>query len=317
MINNFPKGNRVALCENEVEYNVSGLFLCADLVYKMIEMVNEKYDYRLPIKYMYGSPKVRWNGGRVLLKANDNSLDREIIEKEFEKAVEHKIIPLLTFSNTLLKEEDLHDDQCNCLLEIANEYEAQIIVSSEILERYIREKYPEMKIHASVIKTAFQEKRDCDYYDGLSRDYFSYVVHPDDNFDIGLLEKIEKRNAEIILNERCYYDCKIRKSHYESISREQLMLANNNYKHERFVDNCSAIPEIKQLAGNKRNVSLTVKEMCKMSEMGFKTFKIQGRTDSLYVYFFDLMRYTLENDMIFPNAYTTFLGCIDEYLKNK
>ena len=66
----LPKGKSAALCSEEVEYNVSGLFLCVDLLFKLFTMVEDKFEYRLPIKYIYGAPKVRWNGGRFILKSS-------------------------------------------------------------------------------------------------------------------------------------------------------------------------------------------------------------------------------------------------------
>lgn len=129
------------------------------------------------------------------------------------------------------------------------------------------------------------------------------------------MRNVKKENAEIILNERCNYLCQIRSAHYQSISREQIMQVNNSYKHERFMDACSAIPEIKQLSSKQRNISLTIDEVKKIASLGFRMFKIQGRTDSLYIYFFDLLRYTLENSIAFPTAYTIFSYCIEEYLK--
>ena len=311
----LPKGKSVALCSEEVEYNISGLFLCIDLLFKLLTMVEEKFEYRMPIKYIYGAPKVRWNGGRFILKSSCDNFTIKDIENEVKQVISHEITPLFTFSNTLLELEDLKDKKCNQILELINEYRAQVIVASELLRYYIQEKYPNIEIHASVIKTAFEEKRDVDYYEKLSQEYSNYVIHPDDNFNYGLLQNIRKENAEIILNERCNYLCKIRSAHYQSISKEQVMQANGNYKNEKFTDACSAVPEIKQLSSKQRNISLTTDEMKKIASLGFRLFKIQGRTDSLYVYFFDLLRYTLESSIAFPTAYTIFSYYIEEYLK--
>ena len=161
----LPKGKSVALCSEEVEYNISGLFLCIDLLFKLLTMVEEKFEYRMPIKYIYGAPKVRWNGGRFILKSSCDNFTIKDIENEVKQVISHEITPLFTFSNTLLELEYLKDNKCNQILELINEYRAQVIVASELLRYYIQEKYPNIEIHASVIKTAFEEKRDVDYYD--------------------------------------------------------------------------------------------------------------------------------------------------------
>lgn len=312
----FPKGLNASATGNCVEYNVAGLYLCTDLIFQMIEMVQDKFDYTLPIKYIYGSPQVRWNGGRTLLK-KDINFSEQVVENEVKKVVSKGIVPLFTFSNSEISEMDLEDKQCNLVLNIINEYDAEVIVTSELLEKYIREKYPDIKIHASVIKTAFESIRNVEYYNSLAQKYENYVIHPDDNFNYKLLALIKKKNAEIILNERCNYRCRLRSKHYESISREQVMVAKNKYQNERFIDKCSAIPEHKQISTKVRNVSLTVSEMKAISQLGFRLFKIQGRTDNLYVYFFDLMRYMLEGEIVFPTAYTIFSEYIDKFIRKE
>lgn len=147
----------------------------------------------------------------------DPHYTREEIFQELAGAVARGIVPLLTFSSPEIAPADLGDSACNEVLAMAEEVGGGVIVSSPLLRDYIRAHYPRVEIHASVIMTAFPEKRDRAYYAGLARSYDRYVVHPDDNFQWDLLESLPKDTAEVILNERCVHQCAQRRAHYESI----------------------------------------------------------------------------------------------------
>ena len=160
-----------------------------------------------------------------------------------------RITPLVSFSNMYLSEADLEDPLCNMILDCLEDLSGGVIVSSNILFRYIRKLYLHIRIHASVIMYAI-----VDYYKELSSRYDHYVVHPDDLFNIGFLQEIPSKNAELLINERCFMDCPLREEHYMSISREQISRFRGEYIDEKFLDHCVALPEHKQLDSNRRNI---------------------------------------------------------------
>ena len=131
---NLPLGKRASLFpEKEINYNISGLFICTELVFKLISIIEDKFEYRLPIKYIFGSPSVKWNGGRYILKDMNKLESLEFIEKEIENTIKKGIIPVFTFSNTFLTEKDLFDEKCNIILKLINDLGAEVIVASSIL----------------------------------------------------------------------------------------------------------------------------------------------------------------------------------------
>lgn len=310
----LPQGDQAALLPG-ASYSVPGLFLYADLIYRCLDQVEAKFGYRIPVKYLYGSPKVLWNCGRLVL--TDNHYTNQEIYDELAGAVAHGITPLLTFSITDLSPADLEDPACNEVLAIADQVGGGVIVSSPLLRDYIRQHYPHVEIHASVIMTAFSETRDLAYYQRLDRDYDRYVVHPDDNFDLDLLAQLPKERAEIILNERCVYQCPQRKTHYQTITQDQRTLLQGGGELTNFLDHCAFVPDKKQWNNKTRNISLTVQDEVHLRQMGFRTFKLQGRLDIPYVFFFDLFRYTLENEVAFPAMFPVFAFYIREHLKEK
>lgn len=306
----------VELIHNAV-YNIPGIFLCSKLIYLLMDIIEEKFNYKLPIRFIYGSPILKWNSGRLIINDYNNEFSLNNIEKELLMAKSRGITPLLTFSNTIIEKDDLFDKKSNDVLKIISEIDGGIIVTSELLYNYIKEKFPDISIHASVIKTSCKKNRNKEYYSLLSNKFDYFVIHPDDNFDYLLLESLPKRNAEVLINERCYYGCKFRKAHYDSISIEQISQSNKCYRNTHFLNNCNAIPEEKQLFSKKRNISLTISEIRKLHNLGYGLFKIQGRTDNLNLFFFDLMRYMLENEFVFPHVYAIFLGYIDKFIKGE
>jgi len=102
----LPQGASAALMPG-VSYSVPGLFLYSDLVYECLSQVKAKFGYSIPVRYLYGSPKVLWNCGRLILTENRYSLDE--METELKTAAEHGITPLLTFSVPNIREEDLNN----------------------------------------------------------------------------------------------------------------------------------------------------------------------------------------------------------------
>lgn len=310
----LPQGEEAALMPGAA-YSLPGLFLYSDLVYQCLDQVFDKFGYRIPVDYLYGSPKVRWNCGRLII--TDNHYTREDIRRELAGARERGIVPLFTFSAPELSREDLQDPAGNALLALAEEAGAGVIVSSPLLRDHIRAHYPGVEVHASVIMTAFPEQRDAAYYRALARDYDRFVVHPDDNFRLDLLAEIPKDRAEIILNERCVPHCPQRKEHYLSIVLDQAILLGGQGELTNFLDRCPNVPDFKQHASKARNISLTAQETLQLREMGFSLFKLQGRLDIPYVFFFDFLRYALENQLAFPAAYPIFCFSVRNHLKEK
>lgn len=62
----LPQGDRAALMPGAA-YSVPGLFLYSDLIYQCLDQVKEKFGYAIPVRYLYGAPKVRWNCGRLII----------------------------------------------------------------------------------------------------------------------------------------------------------------------------------------------------------------------------------------------------------
>ena len=310
----LPQGDAAALLPG-MSYSVPGLFLYADLVYQCLDQVKAKFDYEIPVKYIYGSPQVRWNCGRPVMV--DHGYTPADMEAQLQGALDRGITPLLTFSIPAMEEKDLEDPRGNELLAMADRLGTGVIVSHPLLRDHIRKNYPNIELHASVIMTAFQENRDPAYYEELARGYSHYVIHPDDNYDLDLLSKLPKERAEIMLNERCVYQCRQRKDHFLANTKDQAAILDGSGSFTGFRDRCPFVPDFKQQTTKGRNNSMTAGEAAELAGLGFRLFKLQGRLDIPYVFFFDFLRYTLENEVAFPAFYPAFCFSIREYERDK
>ena len=112
----LPQGQE-ALIYRDIKCNVAGLFLYTDIIMAVMEIVEAKFLQRLPIYEVYGSLPVKWNSGRLLIP---KYRIRKDVALEFETLKKYGISPSLTFSNPLIRNEDLNDVAGNELLELLN-----------------------------------------------------------------------------------------------------------------------------------------------------------------------------------------------------
>lgn len=208
--------------EQKAYYHLPGLFEFYDLYKVFLPLFREHREYFYDwceIGSIYGAPcDCIWGGGRVGFGDADP-------EKVLALVKEYGISPRLTFSNSLLTEEHLADRKCNALcvmFEKSGNVPGGIIISSDLLLEYIRNKYPGFYFVSSTTKV-LTDIRDC--IDELDREEFRYVV-PDFRLnkvlpECGLTEK-QKAKVEYLCNECCWFDCYDRKNCYENVSRKSL-----------------------------------------------------------------------------------------------
>ena len=191
---------------------------------------------------------------------------------------EYGISARLTFSNSLLQPEHLHDPACNALCRLFSEGAAPengVIVSSDLLVNYLQVHYPKLYLVSSTTKvlTDFTDLRQ-----ELARPEFRFVV-PDFRLNKALQPLAElpqevKDKVEFLCNECCWFGCRDRKACYEAVSRIALGIpgpehhcaaphAAESYRFSKAMENPGFIS-----IDDIRNSYLP---------MGFSQFKIEGR----------------------------------------
>ena len=154
-------------------YHLPGLFEFYKLYSVFLPLFREHrecfYDW-CEIGSIYGAPAdCLWGGGRV-------GFGDEAPEQVAGLMQEYGISARLTFSNSLLKPEDLTDKICNALCELfagSKGVQNGVIIHSDLLLEHIKKNYPGLYFVSSttkVLNTFEALERE------LNRDAFRYVV---------------------------------------------------------------------------------------------------------------------------------------------
>lgn len=295
------------LRKNDVNWNVSGLFAQDRLIHSFIDVMTNELGTVNPISSVHGSPPLLWNSGRITAY-----LEKDAIDATLESYAKIGMPVYLTFSNHLIEKEDLNDKSCNYLLDkIAEGENNGVILVSDILAEYIRERHPNLKLLSSIIRPTFYDGvRDKAYYESLAKIFDCVVFLPDDIFDFPMLESLdEKEKFEVIANEPCLYGCKTRRLHYSYLAKynkRDVLLDDKSRNFE--VNVCRSKPFFKQInvhigqanAERTRNCNLSDKEFDAIYDMGFRRFKLQGRNEAGPSFVYDLTKYMLEPEFIAP-----------------
>ena len=201
-------------------YHLPGLFEFYEFysVFLPLFRTHREYFYDwCEIGSIYGAPgDCLWGGGRVGF-GDASPADVAALMRTYG------ISARLTFSNSLLTEEHLADKKCNALCALFEESGAGIILTSDLLLEYLKQRYPGLYFVSSTTKvlTGFDQ-----FKEELDREEFRFVV-PDFRlnkaFDqLTTLSAQEKQKVEFLCNECCWFDCPDRKACYENVSRKSL-----------------------------------------------------------------------------------------------
>ncbi len=259
-----------------------------DLNLALIDMINEHperfYD-GVGIASAYGSfPSAMWNGGRCMAGAVEDKNMKKILDEYNSRGIPCRF----TFTNPWIDKEHLGDKYCNRILETAYNGINEVIVNSEVLEEYIRKKYPEFKFTSSTCK----EIRDRDkLLEEIAKPYYLVVLDYNWNNKFDELDTLpDKHRLEILLNPYCYPRCPRRGDHYKHLGKSQIqnaMLVNMRgmmgsagnmraVKTEEF--KCDA-PKLNFYEIQKFSTFVTKETVWEWyATHGYEQFKIEGRT---------------------------------------
>ena len=257
-------------------YHLPGLFEFYDLYRAFLPLFHEHRDWFYDwcdIGSVYGAPAdCIWGGGRV---GFGEDAPREVLSLMQKYGISAR----LTFSNSLLREEHLSDRKCNALCTLfkaANTPRNGVIVHSDLLLHYLKEKYPGLYFVSSTTKvlTDFE-----DFRREVQRDEFVYVVldfRLNKEFEkLNALPKAQKDKVEFLCNESCWFGCYDRKACYENVSRKCLG--------EDCPDHICCAPDAnigyRFSSAMKSPAFIGVEDIQRLYlPQGFTNFKIEGRS---------------------------------------
>ena len=205
-----------------IHYHLPGLFEFYEFYKVFLPLYRDHRDWFYDwcnIASIYGAPEgCLWGGGRTSFGKADA---RDVLALMNEYGISAR----LTFSNSLLCQEHLPNKKCNELCKLFEQAKipAGVIVHSDLLLDYLKEKYPDLYLISSTTKvlTDFD-----DFRAELTRPDFKYVV-PDFRLNkvfekLANLTQPQKDKVEFLCNECCDINCSSRKACYENVSRKNL-----------------------------------------------------------------------------------------------
>lgn len=250
-----------------------------DLLFSLKKLGGQCFYPNVRIDTLFGCfPNCIWNGGGYSF---DSGITLNIIYDYFNYYADKNITLQLTFTNPILEETDVYDRYGNTILQAASEYDyIHILVVSEILEKYIREKYPTLKIDKSIIATTEKLETGQDnlsYYLDCLKKYNKCVLPRKYGKDIDFLKQIpleDRSRFEILVNDPCPLYCPYIYNHYEEMGKIQLYLSG-----DLAACKCKMISdENPYKQWTHRKDQLKYDEICTTLEpLGFTNIKLGGR----------------------------------------
>ncbi len=276
----FPKEYK------KIKWKAPFLFAHDDMFFE-ISSLTDKLGIILPIDSVYGCIPCRWDTNNVPCRVSNNEKVKEILRMYNKR----QISCCFTFNNFDVTEEMLSDEIPNTILKIASEseYYNYAIISSDLLYSYIKERYPHIKLISSVVRPYNENiiKPDSpEYYNNLCEKYDRVVIRAELNFDYKFLKKLKyKKKIELIANNWCVFNCKLRHMHYRRLAEtttagKTQMFCNNKRNEIEYVNN---------------NTLLSTSDIVRLEKLGFEHFKLDGRYFSSLELFNDVIsRYIFE-----------------------
>ncbi len=287
---------------DNVEYFMP-FFYCNDLFIPILdELLKDEIN---PVKYVYGCPDCAWQGGRRTYDKVNNLARVDLYLKSLKC---RNIIPTFTFNNINNIEDKLNDENTNNLLDIAQENHAHFIVATDALYNHIKSRYPNAKMHCSVINPICKKIDDKDFdetkfYNEMLDKYDVVVIRPE--YTIENIDKLDKlisdiSRIEVLINQHCLYDCKYHKFDYILINKINNTYFSQNIISKEEIEKIEAMDkEVKRHCPKKQNIEyksvcMTDEQVAQLIDIGVRKIKLQGRHkkfdelfDELYDHFFN------------------------------
>ena len=205
--------------EFELNWKVPLLFNNDRLAILLLE-ISKKLGVKFPFSTVYGSPNNVLSGGRSSIIKKEMS-ESELI-KYFNAYKSFGVDCALTLSRRNISNVELKDGYLNRLLSILNLFSGSVIVSNDFVLDYIKNKYKNLKVCASVIKPIYDnvQSSDTKYYISLLKKYDRIVPRPEIFFEDNYLELLPFADyVDVLVNQTCLYDCKFACDHYKHYER--------------------------------------------------------------------------------------------------
>lgn len=255
-----------------------------------------------PMDVAYGAPMCAWAGGRP--SAIRQTLTEGQLHAYFSAYAEYGVKVALTMSRLEIAQDTLADAYCNTILKVASEYNSQVILVDDKLVSYIREKYPQLALIASLNKCMCELREDyseeLDYYKRLFEQFDEVVIRCEAALNdemICALGEYTKR-CEVITNQACMRDCQY--CHIHIASQEEVNSPDVDPRTHKTVS-CFYQKDIEDLpTWLQNNLLIGQARVDWLAEHGITKMKLAGRNAPLLNLLDRFGQHVFEPTGIFP-----------------
>lgn len=258
--------------DNQINYCLPGFFTGFRIYQFLLSLYknnkNVFYDNINFYKIFDSFPNCIWNGGTINFGIQPTYSEMKEIINFYNS---NNIGLQFTATNPLLTEKDCYDRYGNTIIKlfISNPLN-EILVSSDILESYLRDTYQNIKISRSIIAT----KNDVNYNNLI--DKYEHIVLPKryiNNFNqLNTIFLQNRSKMELLCNDPCPINCSRLYDHYNEFANLTLFNETNEEKLQcfnKFLNN-----PLYQIQYNDIQYYL---------KQGFNLFKISGRDNEFEI----------------------------------
>lgn len=302
-------------CNNtkNIDWNIGGLFAHDKFIFDLLDCIKVIGEPNT-IKCVFGSIPCMFQGGRIPPRDATIENARNIINAYNKRGVSC----LLTFSNYYITKSMLDDKLSNSLLDILynnnkdfkdnNNINNGIILSSDLLLDYVKNKYSNLYTISSQVKPSIEiglgsRKDNASYYNNLLDRYDTVVVNPFLINSGSILNNLKaKDRIEFIVNHRCIANCPMAKEHYTMQMKlgQALLNKENAEKIKYYTDKLDTINQWCYAERDKNplnGTSMSNSQIDMLVSMGFKHFKIEGRDNNGTTFIRDLGDYIFNSNV--------------------
>ena len=271
--NSMPKLKFYPDKREKVKWKCPGLFEHDKAILLLHDLCME-LKIKQPVHAVFGGITSPWNGGRM--PQIDTITEKELcsIIEEYNK---RNIACHFTFSNYRVEKQHLNDDMGNLVCKVLSniDFPNHLIISSDLLSDYVRQKYPNIKQTASVIKPMYEVPEYDEtpqYYNNLCERFDCVCIRPEWNTNRKFLKQLRyKDKIELMVNNTCFKRCPLSQIHYDNIVK----YTKNDIEAEKKLQLCNEKSnDINTIYENLFNSSEQIDEMVKL---GFYNLKLRGR----------------------------------------
>lgn len=240
----------------------------------------EIFQPNIEIEAIFGCfPNAIWNGGGFSFGPCFTAQQMNRIRAFYND----RGIPLrLTFTNPALEEHDLYDRYCNVIASIFHNELNEVLVSTDLMLKYIKTNYPKFKIVRSIIGRSEGKP----YL--ISNDYKRSVLSRAENKNWELLDNIpfeDRGKIEILCDEICVPDCPFTYQHYleHGIDQKFFSVMSSGCINPDFVHRKNRKFYLKSIQDAPNH--LDYEDFEEYMKKGYNHFKLSGRFDILKIAF--------------------------------